>query len=90
MKAVTDTFKFVFLITNKQNAQEKLPKFVMVVIVWYLYLQLPMQSVPITTNVVSSNPTQAGCTCHDITEILLKVALFNTSFTIISAMLWHS
>ena len=28
----------------------------MVVIVWYLDLQLPMQSVPITTNVVSSNP----------------------------------
>jgi hypothetical protein len=25
------------------------------VIVWYLDLQLPMQSVPITTNVVSSN-----------------------------------
>ena len=28
----------------------------MVVIVWYVNLQLPMQSVPITTNVVSSNP----------------------------------
>ena len=69
-------------------------------------LQLPMQSVPITTNIVSSNPAQAKCTqynimwsslsvtCdmsvvfsvttvssinknyhHDITEILLKVAL---------------
>ena len=43
-----------------------------------------MQSVPITNNVVSSNPAQARCTpvsytnktdCHDITEILLKVAL---------------
>jgi hypothetical protein len=59
-----------------------------------------MQSVPITTNSVSSNPTQVRCTqynimwsnlsvicgtsvvsstnktdCHDITEILLKVAL---------------
>jgi len=31
-------------------------------------LQLPVQSVPITTKVVSSNR-------HDITEILLKVAL---------------
>jgi hypothetical protein len=31
----------------------------MVVIVWQLGLQLPMQSVSITTNVVSSNPTQA-------------------------------
>jgi hypothetical protein len=32
---------------------------IVVVIVWWLDLQLPMQSVPITTNVVSSNPTQA-------------------------------
>ena len=29
---------------------------VVVVIVWYLYLQIPMQSVPITTKVESSNP----------------------------------
>ena len=28
----------------------------MVVIVWYLNLQLPMQSVALTTNIVSSNP----------------------------------
>ena len=28
----------------------------MVMIVWYLDLQLPVQSVPITTKVVSSNP----------------------------------
>jgi hypothetical protein len=33
---------------------------VMIVIVWQ-DLQLPMQSVPITTNVVSSNPVQAIC-----------------------------
>ena len=31
----------------------------MVVIVWQLYLQLHVQSVPITTNVASSNPSQA-------------------------------
>jgi hypothetical protein len=31
---------------------------VLVVIVWWLDLKLPMQSVPIITNVVSSNPTQ--------------------------------
>ena len=31
---------------------------VMVVIVWWLDLQLPMQSVPITTDVVSSNLNQ--------------------------------
>jgi len=30
---------------------------VLFVIAWLLHLQLPMQSVPITTNVVSSNPT---------------------------------
>ena len=29
---------------------------IMVVIIWQLNLQLPMQSVPITTNVVCSNP----------------------------------
>jgi len=29
---------------------------VVVVFVWYLDLQLPVQSVPITTEVVSSNP----------------------------------
>jgi len=29
-------------------------------------LQLPMQSVPITTNFVSSNPTQARCTRYNI------------------------
>ena len=28
--------------------------------------QLPMQSVPITTNVVSSNTTQARCTQYNI------------------------
>ena len=57
---------------------------VVVVIVWLVDLQLPVQSVPITTEVVSSNPTQASDrsvvsstnkTDHDITEILLKVAL---------------
>ena len=31
----------------------------MVVIVWYLDLQLLMQSVPINTKVVSSNPTHS-------------------------------
>ena len=36
------------------------------VVVWYLDLQLPMQSVPITTNIVSSNPTQARCTIYNI------------------------
>ena len=31
-------------------------------VVWSLDLQLPMQSVPITTNVVSTNPAQVRCT----------------------------
>jgi hypothetical protein len=81
-----------------------------VVIVWQLDLQLYMQSVPITTNVVSSNPahgevysihyvcqklsigrwfstgTPVSSTYktnrHDITEILLKVALNNIILTL--------
>jgi hypothetical protein len=36
---------------------------VVVVIVWYLDLQQPMQSVPITTDVVSSNRDQ-GDVCN--------------------------
>ena len=33
-----------------------------VVIVWWLDLQLPVQSVPITNEVVSSNPAHVRCT----------------------------
>ena len=36
------------------------------VIIWLLDLQLPMQSVPITTNIVSSNPAQTRCTRYNI------------------------
>ena len=92
---------------------------VVVVIVWQLNLQLPVQSVPITTNVVSSNlahgevysiqhyvihfvidlrqvdgflrirrfpPPIKLHNCHDITEMLLKVALntINQTFILIS------
>jgi predicted GNAT superfamily acetyltransferase len=39
---------------------------IVVVIVWELDLQLPVQSVPITINVVSSNPIQVRCTRHSI------------------------
>ena len=35
---------------------------IVVVIVWQLDLQLPIQSVPITTEFVSSKPSQAMCT----------------------------
>ena len=38
----------------------------MVVIVWYLDLQLPMQSLRITTKVVSSNPAEARLTRYYI------------------------
>ena len=37
-----------------------------IVIIWLLDLQLPMQSVPITTNVESSNPIQVRCTQYNI------------------------
>ena len=37
-----------------------------VVVAWLLDLQLPMQSVPITTTVVSLNPAQARCTRYNI------------------------
>ena len=36
-------------------------------------LQLPMQSVPITTNVVSSNPYQARCTQYNIMQYSVSV-----------------
>jgi hypothetical protein len=39
---------------------------VVIVIVWYLDLQLPMQSVPITTKVVNLNPFIARCTRYSI------------------------
>ena len=39
-----------------------------VVVIWQLDLQLvlPVQSVPITTKVVNSNPAQARCTRYNI------------------------
>jgi hypothetical protein len=47
--------------------------------IWWLDLQLPMQSVPITTDIVSSNPTTGTSVSstnktdrHDITKILSK------------------
>ena len=39
---------------------------VVVVIAWLLDLLLPVQSVHITTNVVSSNPAQVRCTRYNI------------------------
>ena len=48
------------------NIQRIIQQAQMVVIVWQLDLQLPMQSVSITTNVVSSNPAQGRCTRYNI------------------------
>jgi len=45
--------------TLSQNENEKASKYLS-------NLQLPMQSVHITTNVVSSNPSQAKCTRYNI------------------------
>jgi len=39
---------------------------VVAVIVWYLDLQLPMQSLYISTHVVSSNPAQERCIIYNI------------------------
>ena len=47
---------------NEQGNPLKTQGTIVFVIVWQLDLQLPMQSVPITTNVMSLNPTQVGCT----------------------------
>jgi hypothetical protein len=44
---------------------------VVVVIVWKLDLQLPVQSMPITTNVVSSNP--ANDEVYPIPNYVIKV-----------------
>jgi hypothetical protein len=51
---------------------------------WYclLDLQLPMQSVPITTNVVSLNPAHG--------EVYLMIMVFNATFNNISAISWQS
>jgi hypothetical protein len=42
-----------------------------VVIVWYQYLQLPVQSVPITTKVVSSNPARGEV--YSIQHFVIKM-----------------
>ena len=62
---------------------------VVTIIVWKLDLQLLMQSVPITTKVMSSNPAhgevfsiQHYVNIVEITDILLKVALNTITLTI--------
>jgi hypothetical protein len=52
-----------------------------------------MQSVPVTTNVVSSNPAQVSFTIKLTATISMKYFLkvvFNTIFNNISVILWQS
>ena len=60
IKFVSFFFKFVFQLGA-----------VMVVIVWYLAFQLPLQSVPLTTKVVSSNPVHGEV--NSIQHYVIKV-----------------
>ena len=52
----------------------------MVVIVWQLDLQLPVQSVPITTKVVSSNPTHGEVFPMEqsVTTVIAGTGVFQT------------
>ena len=52
-------------------------------IVWYLYLQLPMQSVPITTKAVSSNPVHS-----EVFLIQQYVIMFVSDLRKVSCFLW--
>ena len=45
-----------------------------VVIVWYLDLQLPVQSVPITTKIVISNPVHGEVTVYSIYYVIKFVS----------------
>ena len=56
---------------------------VVAVIVWQLDLQLPMQSVPITNDAVSSNLNQARCTtlCDKVCQWLATDRWFSMSST---------
>jgi len=47
-----------------------------------LDLQLPMQSVPITTNVVSSNPTQAGVQIqHNVIKFVSDLSMVFSGYS---------
>ena len=57
----------------------------MIVIVWQLNLQLPVQSVPITTEVVNSNPVR-GCVldtlCDEVRQLLATGRCFSLGTSI--------
>jgi hypothetical protein len=60
------TFKNISVILCPRVIHALNREAVVVVIVWLLDLQLTMQSVPITTKVLSSNPAQVRCTRYNI------------------------
>ena len=61
-----------------RNCYSKLWGAIMVMIWWLLDLQLPVQSVPITTNVVSSNPAHG-----EVYSIQRYVIELNLALTLI-------
>jgi hypothetical protein len=48
------------------NTNFKCWPWVMIMIIWYLDLQQPLQSVPIATEVVRLNPAHERCTGYNI------------------------
>ena len=64
---IVNCLKNVLYLTmdNDVTAYRMAKRAVVVVNIWWLDLQLPMHSVPITTNVVSSNPAHAKCTRYN-------------------------
>ena len=64
-------FEYVYILDLQILRFHPVPKYsqaFVVVIVWWLDLQLHMQLLSITTKVVSSNPTPVGCTRYNIMQ----------------------
>jgi hypothetical protein len=74
-----------------------IPGAIVAVVVWYLDLQLPMQSVPITTDVVNkefqkyeaSHKPEFG-RLHGNCEVFVCLMVFNATFNNISAISWRA
>jgi hypothetical protein len=61
----------MLIITNVVNSNPLMAGVIVVVIMWLLDLQLPVQLMHITTNVVSSNP--AHCEVYSIQHYVIKL-----------------
>jgi hypothetical protein len=59
-------------------------------IIWQLDLQLPVQSVPITTNVLSSNPSQSRYFVREVLTTFIWVMVLNATFNNILVISWRS